>query len=142
MSALVFTAASGYGASAQSPEVSIVDPSIRMAGYFATESLTVYNDGPGPISSFTVSTYPVPAAASYCLTLSDPRGTNPLVDTCPSMSFGAASIVVSRTLPSGGALLLEVYIEGGSFAPGGTASVSVTSSSGAAQTAEVQVVQA
>lgn len=139
-SALVFAAVSGYGPSVQSPGVSIVAPSIRTAGDFDTESLMVYNDGPTAISSFTVSTYPVPAASSYCLTLTDPRRMVLLEDTCPSMSSGSASILVPRSVPSGGALLVEIYLSGGSFAAGSTATVSVASSSGAAQTAQVQVV--
>lgn len=122
--------------------MSIVSPSVRAGEDFATESLTVFNDGTVPLTSFALTTTPAQPTATYCLSLTDPGGSGTLATSCPSMAEGAGTVTVSRTVAPGKGVVVELLIRGASFAVGGEVTITVAASSGAAQTVLVRVVPA
>lgn len=141
-SGLVYAAATRIAASSVSPNIDVLGGSMRAAGYFATETLTVYNRGASPVSSFSVATTEIPEGAEYCVSLVSPENMSALSTTCPTLSPDPSMVRVLRSIPPGGAVLVELFIRGASFAPGSWLSVTVVSSDGAEGTAGIQVVPA
>ncbi len=141
-SGIVLQAASTYSAAVQGPSISVTGATIRQGAYLALESLTVYNTGQIPLNSFEVSTQKVLSSASYCYSLLDPIAQNVISSTCPSMSLNPSLVTFSSSVAPGGALLVELTVMGSAFALGTSCLVTVTTSAGAQQSMNVQVVPA
>ncbi len=139
---LVFGAVSTYSSQLQGPSVSVSGATARQGIYMALETLTVYNSGDVPFSSFTISTSGVSDSASYCYTLLNPTTRTVVYSSCAALLANPASVVVSSALQPGNGLLVEITVTGAAFAVGSGIAVTVTSSSGAQATVGVQVVPA
>lgn len=141
-SVLVYSAATRMAGSSRGPGISVLDGTVRAGEYFTTESLTVYNGGTSPVTSFSISTQQVPTGARYCATLLSPGNLSTLSTTCPALAPDPSVVAVSRPLAPGGSVTVELFINGASFTPGTWLSVTVAASSGAEGTEEVEVVPA
>ena len=141
-SGLVLAAAVAFTSSAQGPSISVGAASIRQGAYLAVERLAVYDTGRTPVSGFTVSTLGVSGSSLYCFTLTVPPGTAVVATDCPPTNPGPGSVQISRTVPSGGALLVEITLAGQAFVEGSTAEIIVTTQDGAQISVGLQVIGA
>lgn len=140
-SGIVFAAGLGVASSAQGPGVSVYGFAVRQGAYFAVESATVYDVGDAPFT-FVLSTSGVSTAASYCYTVYSPEGGATVSTTCPAMSTDPARVPVATALSPGGGVVVELTIAGTAFSLGTDVKVTVTTSTGAQQSADAEVVPA
>lgn len=138
---MVFGAGLGMTSSVQGPALSISDPVIRQGGYIATERVLVYNEGNAAFS-FTLTTGGVSPSASYCYTLFDPTGGSTLSSTCPNMATDPVAVAISPALSPGKGYLLEMAILGQAFGLNTVSRLTVTASTGAQQSVDVEVMTA
>jgi hypothetical protein len=141
-SAAVLSAVLPYSSALQGPSVNIEDTSLRQGAYIAIESLTVYNSGQTAMSSFVLSTSQAPVLAPYCYTTYNTATGAELTSTCPATAGNPGSVSVGYPVPPGGSVGVVVTIMGQAFTVGEGCAVTVTTSAGAQQTAEVQVAPA
>lgn len=124
------------------PGITVTDATIRQGKYFAFESLVVSDTGDAPLVSFVVSTGGVPASASYCYALYDPLQRSSISSTCPVMVTGPGAVDVSATVLPGKGVLLVLTLSGEVFEPGYVSRLTVTTSGGAQESLDVEVVPA
>jgi hypothetical protein len=138
-SAAVLGAVLPYASSLQGPSVSIEDASLRQGAYLAIERLTVFNSGQVAMSSFVISTSQAPASAPYCYATYNTATGAELLSTCPATAGNPGSVSIGYPVPPGGAVGVVVTVVGTPYIVGEGCAVTVTTSSGAQQTSEVQV---
>jgi hypothetical protein len=138
-SGLVYAAASAYSSSEQGPSDSVAGASIVQGAYFAVERVTVFNTGPTPIASITLSTEPVSSSAGYCYALLAPTTMTQISSTCPPSGSDPERIAVAYTLASGKGVLIEVTVSGNAFSIGAAEAVTATTSAGPQASLTVQV---
>jgi hypothetical protein len=141
-SGIVFEAGLNDTASARGPAVSMSDATIRQGEHVSIESAAIYNTGGAPFSSFVMTTGGVSAAASYCYTLYDPQDGTTLLTTCPGLAADPASVEVVTDLSPGRGVVVELTITGAPFSLGAVTVVTITTSSGAQQSMDVEVLPA
>jgi hypothetical protein len=141
-SAVVLAAGLPTMGSARGPAVSLADATIRQGEHVATVSVLVYNTGSTPFGSFVLSTEGVSAASSYCYALYEPQEGSSVFTTCPRLALDPTSVTVSTYLNPGKGVLMQLTVLGAPFSPGTISSVTVTTSSGAQQSVDVEVVPA
>lgn len=141
-SAVVYGATSVYGSSLRSAAVSIVSASVSQGSYLAVERIALFNDGQVTSASMTISTPQAPQAATYCYSVASPSTMAVISSTCPSSTPDPRSVTIAYALPPGGSVLVEVFVQGARFNIGSSLIVIVTTSSGAQDSAGVQVLPA
>ena len=131
-----------YLSSLPGPSISVADTSISQGAYVAVERAEVFNTGGTVTRAFVLSTTGAEATALYCYALFGPNSTAALTSTCPPTSSDPGSISIEFSLPPGQGVLVVVTMIGANFVLGSAQTLTVTCSSGAQQTAAVEVVPA
>jgi hypothetical protein len=132
-SAAVFGTSESYYSAAQSPAVSLADAEIRQGGGGAVESVTVYNAGSVPFSSFTIITTGISTSASYCYSLLNRVTQTTISSTCPTVSTNPSTVLFAVAVPPGSSVTALLILSGQVFSLGSTYQVAVTTSAGAQQ---------
>jgi hypothetical protein len=141
-SAAVLGAALSLGSSLRAPAVALQDESIQQGAYIAIERVTVMNLGQTLMSSFAVSTSMVPISMPYCYAVYDPATGARLGETCPAFATNPSSVTIGYPVLPGEGAVVVITIVGSAFRIGSTCTITVTSASGAQQTAGVLVTSA
>jgi len=136
---IAVSAAERYASTLQGPSVSISNLSIRQGAYAAIEEVEVTNTGDTTVDSFVLSTTGINGTADFCYSVSGANERVSQAPSCPAGNPGPASITVQFALDPGQGVLDAVTVEGAPFKLGATESLTIVTSTGAEQTAEVVV---
>jgi len=136
---IAVSAAERYASTLQGPSVSISDLSIKQGTYAAIEEVEIANTGDTTVDSFVLSTTGINGTFDYCYSVSGVNEKSSQVLSCPAGNHDPASITVPYALDPGQGVLVAVTVEGAPFSFGATESMTVITSTGAEQTAEVVV---
>jgi len=141
-SALVLGAALPLSSSLRGESLAVQDESVRQGTYLAIERFTVVNTGQIAMSSFTVSTSPVPDSAPYCYAVYNVATGLRSAGSCPTTATNPNSVTIDSPLQPGGGADVVITIFGPVFEIGTTCTVTLTASDGGQQSVSVLVTEA